>query len=61
METQVYGVHGTAYLMDGTSSSSAQWNYQRELAALVAMTHAPDDRCNPFFMARYHSWGGCAE
>merc|ERR1711860_261376 len=51
---EIYGVQGTAYLMDGSANNINQWNYQKYLATLIALTHTPSDGCNPFFVGRYH-------
>ena len=51
---EIYGVQGTAYLMDGSVNDVTHWEYQKYLSTLVALTHTPSDGCNPFFVGRYH-------
>lgn len=55
---------GTAFILDSTASSWQQFNYQKMLSAIVAMTMPvefdPKDKtksCNPFFYAQYFEFG----
>ena len=46
---QAYHVKGTAYLLDSTITSSQKllWDYQTNLAAIIALTQPVEDCCNP--------------
>ena len=56
---QAYHVKGTAYLLDSTITTRQGnlWNYQKNLAALIAMTQPVENCCNPFYMVKYYNWG----
>jgi len=57
-----FGTRGTLYNFDSTSSIGSEQDYQRKLAALIALTEPVSNECNPFFLAKFahfFAWQVC--
>jgi len=48
-----FGTKGTLYNFDSTSNVLDEREYQKALAALVALTEPVSNDCNPFFLAKF--------
>jgi len=47
--------HGTAYMLDATVPGSSTFQYQRDLASIVAQVQPVGDNCNPFCVNKFYN------
>ena len=47
--------HGTAYMLDATVPQSNTFEYQRNLASIVAQVQPVGDNCNPFCVNKFYN------
>ena len=48
--------HGTAYMLDATVPGSNTFQYQRDLASIVAQVQPVGDNCNPFCVNKFYNY-----